>query len=135
MKSLGWGYFLCSSRVEMQINQQQPNPHLPTLPQAVGFFDGQNLYRSAKRVYGYIHPNYDPQKLAQQICGNQRTGLLSVVVGKHGAGDRRLGHLHDGEQQIDRFALQLSRVTQHRAQSPSAGNICRRSAALPLSCL
>lgn len=64
--------------MEMQINQQQPNPHPPTLPQAVGFLDGQNLYRSAKRVYGYIHPNYDPQKLAKQICGNQGWQLVET---------------------------------------------------------
>jgi hypothetical protein len=60
------------------MSQQQPGPHPPTLPKAVSFFDGQNLYRSAKRVYGYIYPNYDPQKLAQQICGNQGWQLVET---------------------------------------------------------
>jgi len=57
--------------------QQQPNPHPPAFPKAIAVFDGQNLYRSAKREFGYIHPNYDPLKLAHQICldkGWQLTG-------------------------------------------------------------
>jgi len=50
------------------MNQQPPQP--PD-PQAFAFFDGQNVYRSVKRMYGCTHPNYDPLKLAQQICTNQ----------------------------------------------------------------
>ena len=71
MKGLGWGYFFCAPFMWRQMNQQQPNPHPPALPKAVSFFDGQNLYRSAKRVYGYTYPNYDPLKLSQQICSDQ----------------------------------------------------------------
>jgi hypothetical protein len=41
----------------------------PASPRTIAFFDGQNLFRSAKRVYGYNYPNYDPPKLAQRICG------------------------------------------------------------------
>jgi uncharacterized LabA/DUF88 family protein len=44
---------------------------LPASPQTIAFFDGQNLFRSAKRAFGYIYPNYDPKKLSQQICINQ----------------------------------------------------------------
>jgi uncharacterized LabA/DUF88 family protein len=78
MTASGGVIFLCSLYVETQMSQQQPSPHPPTLPKAVSFFDGQNLYRSAKRVYGYIHPNYDPQKLAQQICSNQGWQLVET---------------------------------------------------------
>jgi len=46
-------------------------PEPPASPQAIAFFDGQNLFRSAKRAFGYIYPNYDPKKLSQQICVNQ----------------------------------------------------------------
>lgn len=35
---------------------------------AVGFFDGQNLYRHAKEAFGYHHPNYDPVKLHAAVC-------------------------------------------------------------------
>jgi uncharacterized LabA/DUF88 family protein len=30
---------------------------------AMGFFDGQNLFRHAMDAFGHIHPNYDPIKL------------------------------------------------------------------------
>ncbi len=36
---------------------------------AIGFFDGQNLYRHAKDVFGHHHPNYDPKKLHEAVCG------------------------------------------------------------------
>ncbi len=53
------------------MNQLQTLPQPPASPKAIAFFDGQNLFRSAKRAYGYFHPNYDPSKLAQKICGIQ----------------------------------------------------------------
>lgn len=60
------------------MNQQYPNPHPPTFPKAVSFFDGQNLFYSAKRAFGYGYLNYDPKKLAQQICDNQGWQLVGV---------------------------------------------------------
>jgi uncharacterized LabA/DUF88 family protein len=41
---------------------------LPEPIRAVAFFDGQNLYHSAKKAFGYPFPNYDPRALAQEIC-------------------------------------------------------------------
>ncbi|MBF0475850.1 MAG: NYN domain-containing protein [Deltaproteobacteria bacterium] len=42
-----------------------------TTIRAVAFFDGQNLFHAAKEIFGYTFPNYDPQKLAQMICGSK----------------------------------------------------------------
>jgi uncharacterized LabA/DUF88 family protein len=50
---------------------KQPPRQVPVTPQVIAFFDGQNLFRSAKRAFGYIYPNYDPKKLSQQICVSQ----------------------------------------------------------------
>jgi len=55
MTASGGVIFLCSLHVETQMIQQQPNPHPPAFPKAIAVFDGQNLYRSAKREFGYIH--------------------------------------------------------------------------------
>lgn len=41
----------------------------PPEKRAVGFFDGQNLYRHAKAAFGHHYPNYDPIKLHAAICG------------------------------------------------------------------
>ena len=71
MKASGGVIFLCSLHVETQMSQQQSLPQPPATPKAVVFFDGQNLYYSAKRVFGYSYPNYDPKKLAEYVCINQ----------------------------------------------------------------
>ena len=41
----------------------------PIDKRVVFFFDGQNLFRCAKEAFGYPYPNFDPAKLAAQICG------------------------------------------------------------------
>jgi len=54
----------------------EPNPK-----RAVAFFDGQNLYRRAKAVFGHPavrYPNYDVFQLAQTICGSQGWNLDQV---------------------------------------------------------
>lgn len=51
------------------MNQQLSQPTIN--PQGIAFFDGQNLFRSAKRAFNYIYPNYDPKKLAEHICTSQ----------------------------------------------------------------
>lgn len=51
----------------------QPNP-LKT----IAFFDGQNLYRSAKNLFNCTHPDYDPLKLAQHICNGQGWQLIET---------------------------------------------------------
>ena len=55
-----------------------PRPQPPPSPKVVAFFDGQNLFYSAKRAFGYNYLNYDPKKLAQQICNNQGWQLIGV---------------------------------------------------------
>ena len=62
------------------MNQQfpLPRPQPPYFPIAVAFFDGQNLFYSAKREFGYTYLNCDPKRLAQQICHNQRWQLAKV---------------------------------------------------------
>ena len=41
----------------------------PKTKNAVAFFDGQNLYHHAKNAFGHHHPNYDPIKLHEAVCG------------------------------------------------------------------
>jgi uncharacterized LabA/DUF88 family protein len=44
---------------------------MPPQPQpirAITFFDGQNLFHSAKAAFGYTFPNYDPLALSSKIC-------------------------------------------------------------------
>jgi len=48
----------------ISVNLPQP----PAVIRAVGFIDGQNLYRHAKEAFGYHHPNYDPIKLLNAVC-------------------------------------------------------------------
>ena len=43
----------------------------PKTKNALAYFDGQNLFNSAKEAFGYQFPNYDPLKLAQAICAQQ----------------------------------------------------------------
>jgi uncharacterized LabA/DUF88 family protein len=51
---------------------------MPNISRVVAFFDGQNLYRSAKAAFGYTYPNYDPVKLSQFICRKKNWQLESV---------------------------------------------------------
>ncbi len=47
---------------------------MPLQPQpirVVSFFDGQNLYHSAKAAFGYKFPNYDPLALSKAICASK----------------------------------------------------------------
>lgn len=43
-------------------------PAEPPVKRAVVFIDGQNLYHSARHAFGYTHPNYDVQALADAVC-------------------------------------------------------------------
>lgn len=54
------------------------HPAAPAVVRAVGFIDGQNLYRHAKDAFGHHHPNYDPVKLLDAVCrtrGWQPSGI------------------------------------------------------------
>jgi len=37
----------------------------------VVFIDGQNLFHATREAFGYTHPNYDVQALAQRLCAAQ----------------------------------------------------------------
>jgi uncharacterized LabA/DUF88 family protein len=50
----------------------------PPVKRAIAFFDGQNLFHSAKTVFGYSFPNYDPLKLAQAVCASRGWTLAEV---------------------------------------------------------
>lgn len=40
----------------------------PEKPRAIAFFDGQNLYHAARLAFGYTFPNFDPKRLAEELC-------------------------------------------------------------------
>lgn len=43
-------------------------PSEPALKRAVAFLDGQNLFYAAKYAFGYNWPNFDPRRLAANVC-------------------------------------------------------------------
>lgn len=43
-------------------------PSEPSCKNAIVFFDGQNLFHTARQAFGYTYPNYDVLKLAQAVC-------------------------------------------------------------------
>jgi len=50
----------------------------PAIKRAVVFVDGQNLFYGAKEAFGYHFPNYDIQKLAQEVCKSQNWNLAQI---------------------------------------------------------
>ncbi len=44
-------------------------PPKPSPCRVHAFIDGQNLYFSVKRIFGYTFPNYDPLRLAHAVAG------------------------------------------------------------------
>lgn len=50
----------------------------PENPRAHVFFDGQNLFHSAKEAFGYSYPNYDVVALANRICSDNGWKLEQV---------------------------------------------------------
>ena len=53
-------------------------PQEPAIKRAIAFVDGQNLFYAAKKAFGCHFPNYDPKKLAQEICHRQGWQLERV---------------------------------------------------------
>lgn len=45
---------------------------------AIAFIDGQNLFYAVRDAFGYTFPNYDPLKLAQEVCNGQQWRLDQV---------------------------------------------------------
>ena len=50
----------------------------PVNKRAIAFFDGQNLFNSAKRAFGSNYPDYDPVALAKCVCQAQEWQLQQV---------------------------------------------------------
>ncbi|MCB9768690.1 MAG: NYN domain-containing protein [Candidatus Omnitrophica bacterium] len=53
-------------------------PQEPSVKRAFAFFDGQNLFHSAKESFGYTYPNFAPRLLAEQICSLREWNLEGV---------------------------------------------------------
>jgi uncharacterized LabA/DUF88 family protein len=53
-------------------------PQEPAVKRAVAYFDGQNLFHAAKKAFGYTFPNYDPAKLAADVCTAKGWQLAQV---------------------------------------------------------
>lgn len=50
----------------------------PDIPRVVAFFDGQNLFHSAKVAFGYTYPNFDPVKLANYVTQKEGGQLIET---------------------------------------------------------
>jgi uncharacterized LabA/DUF88 family protein len=50
----------------------------PAVKRCVAFFDGQNLFHAAREAFGYVHPNYDPIKLAGAVCSDRGWVLRQI---------------------------------------------------------
>jgi uncharacterized LabA/DUF88 family protein len=50
----------------------------PQIKKVVAFFDGQNLFHSAREAFGCYHPNYDVLLLSRRICSEQGWDLAQV---------------------------------------------------------
>ncbi|MEO3434253.1 NYN domain-containing protein [Inquilinus sp. CAU 1745] len=85
---------------------------------AVAFFDGQNLFHSAKAAFGYTYPNYDPSLLAQTICEGDEKGIdvriaLDVIRLAHeGAYDVALLFCRD--QDLSEVAEEIKLIARER---------------------
>lgn len=53
-------------------------PNEPVIKRTVAFIDGQNLFYSVKKAFGYKFPNYDVEKLARKICQSKECQLDSI---------------------------------------------------------
>ncbi len=61
------------------------NVPVPSVLRAHVFFDGQNLFNTAKTAFGYTYPNYDPVALAHHVCSqkNLRCDGIHFYTGVH----------------------------------------------------
>jgi hypothetical protein len=54
------------------------------------FFDGQNLFHSAKAAFGYTYPNFDPVKLANYVTQKEGGSEKAVYFGREKGIDVRI---------------------------------------------
>jgi uncharacterized LabA/DUF88 family protein len=61
----------------------------PAIKRAVAFIDGQNLFHHACTAFGYLHPNYDIQKLVDAVVNAEGWNLTGTYfyTGVPDAGD------------------------------------------------
>lgn len=59
--------------------KSKPMPNEPSIKRVMAFVDGQNLFHSARKSFGYTYPNYDPLALAKSICSRQKLWELYGV--------------------------------------------------------
>mgnify|MGYP000252062465 FL=1 len=50
----------------------------PQIKRTIAFFDGQNLFHTAREAFGYTYPNYDPHCLAKTICQSKNWQLTQI---------------------------------------------------------
>jgi uncharacterized LabA/DUF88 family protein len=50
----------------------------PVQKRVIAFFDGQNLFHSAKEAFGYSFPNFDPKALASGIATAEGWDLVEI---------------------------------------------------------
>lgn len=62
------GYIIWGARV----------PPEPSNKRAIAFFDGQNLFYAAKVAFNIPYPNFDPIKLATEICKGEGWTLVGT---------------------------------------------------------
>jgi uncharacterized LabA/DUF88 family protein len=53
-------------------------PPEPTVKRAYAFVDGQNLFYTAKKAFGYPYPNYEPKNLAECIASTRTWTLVET---------------------------------------------------------
>ncbi|MGH6993407.1 MAG: NYN domain-containing protein [Caulobacteraceae bacterium] len=66
----------------------------PAIIRTIAFFDGQNLFHSAKAAFGYTYPNFDPVALTERICASKGWHVQGVrfYTGVPDAGDKPFWH-------------------------------------------
>lgn len=70
-------------------------------PRLITFFDGQNLYNSARELYGYADPTFDPQLLSE---------LVSVRLGYELVEVRFYTGVHEQSERPRLFALWTAKL-------------------------
>jgi uncharacterized LabA/DUF88 family protein len=50
----------------------------PAVKRTVAFVDGQNLFYAVKYAFGYTYPNYDPLRLASEVCTARGWSLVAT---------------------------------------------------------
>lgn len=54
-------------------------PYKLKIDRVHAFFDGQNLFLTAKECFGYTYPNFDPIKLAEKITSQEPNRQLTKI--------------------------------------------------------